>query len=76
MEKFELALPRFFISLFICCITLLAGCDNRNSHNSADPDSQKPDASAGITQAESEANFSVGAQQASSTQYKSSSIIG
>jgi len=72
--KFEVARPYFFVLLFICCITLLAGCNT--SDNSTKSDSPDPDDSAEISQTESTMNFSVGAQQSSSNQYQSSSIIG
>jgi hypothetical protein len=79
--EFEFARPHFFILLFICCITLLTGCDINDNSTKSDNSDSDPDSSAEIVltetvQTESTTNFSVGAQQLSSNQYKSSSIIG
>jgi hypothetical protein len=66
--KFKSVRSRFFVIFFVCCTTLLQGCNVLdNSDNLED--------SAELTSTEPTIDFSV-AQKSGSDLYKSSSIIG
>jgi hypothetical protein len=77
MEMLELksARPRFFITVFFCCTTLLVGCNISVTSDTSDT-SDTSGTSAQLIQTESTSNFSMAPQKLGSDKYKSSSIIG